>query len=37
MERRHGLKDSQWNKIKDILPGRKETVGVTAKNNLWKQ
>lgn len=33
MERRHSLKDSQWNKIKDLLPGRKETVGVTAKDN----
>ena len=31
MERRHSLKDSQWYKIKDLLPGRKETVG--AKDN----
>ena len=30
---RYGLRDDQWKKIKDLLPGRKETVGVTAKNN----
>ena len=23
----------EWNRIKDILPGRQETVGVTAKDN----
>lgn len=33
MVRRHGLRDNQWNKIKDLLPGREETVGVTAKDN----
>jgi transposase len=27
------LRDDQWERIKDLLPGRKETVGVTAKNN----
>jgi transposase len=31
--RRYALRDDQWNRIKDILPGRKETVGVTAKDN----
>jgi transposase len=27
------LRDDQWERIKDLLPGRKETVKVTAKNN----
>lgn len=31
--RRYGLSSTQWEKIKDILPGRKASVGVTAKNN----
>jgi len=31
--RRYALRDDQWNRIKDILPGRTETVGVTAKDN----
>ncbi len=31
--RRYGLRDDQWKKIENLLPGRKETVGVTAKNN----
>ena len=31
--RRYGLSDDQWSKIENLLPGRKETVGVTAKNN----
>ena len=31
--RRYGLEDNQWKKIKDLLPGRDETVGVTAKDN----
>ena len=30
---RYGLRDDQWERIKDLLPGRKETVGVTAKDN----
>ena len=30
---RQYLRDDQWAKIKDLLPGRKETVGVTAKDN----
>ena len=33
MTRRHGLRDSQWNVIEPLLPGRKGTVGVTARNN----
>ena len=31
--RRYGLSSTQWEKIRDILPGRKASVGVTAKNN----
>jgi transposase len=31
--RRYGLSDEQWSKIENLLPGRKETVGVTAKDN----
>ena len=31
--RRYGLRDDQWERIQDMLPGRKETVGVTAKDN----
>jgi transposase len=27
------LTEDQWEKIKDFLPGRKETCGVTAKDN----
>ncbi len=30
MTRRYALRDDQWERIKDSLPGRKETVGVTA-------
>lgn len=33
MTRRYGLREDQWEKIKDLLPGRIDTVGVTAKNN----
>lgn len=33
MTRRYALRDDQWESIKDLLPGRKETVGVTAKDN----
>ena len=28
--RRYGIRDDQWDRIKDLLPGR---VGVTAKDN----
>ncbi|MGH6801596.1 MAG: IS5 family transposase [Methylocella sp.] len=31
--RRYALRDDQWERIKDILPGRKGHVGVTAKDN----
>ena len=31
--RRYELEEHQWNKIKDLLPGRKGTVGVTAQDN----
>lgn len=33
MARRYGLRDDQWEKIKDMLPGREDSVGVTAKDN----
>ena len=33
MARRYALRDDQWEKIKDFLPGREGAVGVTAKNN----
>ena len=31
--RRHGLRDDQWERIKELLPGREGHVGVTAKDN----
>ena len=31
--RRYGLRDDQWARIKDILPGREGSVGVTAADN----
>ena len=31
--RRYALRDDQWDKIKDYLPGREGHVGVTAKDN----
>lgn len=33
MTHRYALRDDQWERIKDLLPGRKEAVGVTAKDN----
>jgi transposase len=33
MTRRHALRDDQWERIKDLLPGREGTVGVTARDN----
>ena len=33
MVRRSGLRDDQWEQIKDLLPGRAGHVGVTANNN----
>src|SRR5271170_8079548 len=31
--RRFGLRDDQWERIKDLLPGREASVGVTASDN----
>jgi transposase len=31
--RRYALRDDQWQRSKDLLPGRVEYVGVTAKDN----
>ncbi|MFN5513645.1 MAG: transposase [Cyanobacteriota bacterium] len=31
--RKYALRDDQWERIKDLLPGREGTVGVTAKDN----
>ncbi len=31
--RRYALRDDQWDRIKDFLPGRQGSVGRTAKNN----
>ncbi len=31
--RRYALRDEQWERIKDILPGKEGDVGVTAKDN----
>jgi transposase len=31
--RRYGLRDDQWDRIKDFLPGREGHVGGTAKDN----
>ena len=31
--RRFGLRDDQWDRIKDLLPGRSGSVGVTAADN----
>src|SRR3954466_6717635 len=31
--RRYGLRDDQWDRIKDLLPGREGSVAVTARDN----
>jgi transposase len=31
--RRYGLRDDQWDRIKDILPGRAGHIGVTARSD----
>ena len=31
--RRYALRDDQWDRIRDLLPGREGTVGVTARDN----
>ncbi len=33
MVRRYALRDDQWERIKDMLPGRAGHVGVTARDN----
>jgi transposase len=33
MSRRYALRDNQWERIKELLPGRSGYVGVTAKDN----
>lgn len=33
MARRYALRDDQWERIEDLLPGREGCVGVTAKDN----
>jgi len=33
MDERHKLREDQWLKIENLLPGRSDTVGVTAKDN----
>lgn len=33
MRRRYALRDDQWDRIEGLLPGREDTVGVTAKDN----
>jgi transposase len=33
MRQRYALRDDQWARIEELLPGRKGTVGVTAKDN----
>ena len=33
MARRYALRDDQWDRIHDLLPGRAGHVGVTAKDN----
>jgi transposase len=33
MVRRYGLRDDQWQRIEQLLPGREDTVGVTAKDH----
>jgi putative transposase len=32
--KRYELNDKQWEKIQEVLPGQKNTVGVTAKDSL---
>ena len=33
MSRRYALRDDQWDRMQDLLPGRAGSVGVTARNN----
>ena len=32
-KKRYALRNDQWERIKDCLPGREETVGITAQDN----
>jgi transposase len=32
-KRRHALHDEQWERLKELLPGRPGHVGVTARDN----
>ena len=33
MPKRYGLRDDQWERIKELLPGRAGSVGANAKDN----
>jgi len=33
MTKRYALRDDQWERIKDMLPGQEGSVGATAKDN----
>ncbi len=33
VSKRYALRDDQWERIKDLLPGRRGSVGVTARDN----
>ena len=33
MTKRYGLRDDQWERIKDMLPGQEGSIGATAKDN----
>lgn len=33
MKRRYALRDDQWERIKDLLPGRTGLAGATARDN----
>ena len=33
MQKRHSLRDDQWDRIKDALPGKPEDPGRTGKDN----
>ena len=36
MTRRYTLRDDQWERIKELLPGKEGDVGVTAKDNRYE-
>jgi transposase len=37
MRHRHAISDAQWERIKDLLPGKPGDPGVTAKDNRPQQ